>query len=145
MLTLLKRIFSRKSRLQSGGNGCCDVLDPLGRVLGQVYYSRPTSEMRRDYLYNLHNSLCTESNLNEVSKAALKAKAVHDVLVHEITIPYAEKIFISCSGFEKENGTTLDSATQAEQFDVLKKYHDHVLSRLVDIAYSVSTTLKKKN
>jgi len=145
MIKWLKKTFTRRRSLFCGGDGCVSVTDNLGREVGVIWYRRPTSDEILNYAWQEQKMVGSESQLREVSEfKGDKAQKIHEVLVRDFWIPWAEKVFTSCTGFLDEKKETLDNKPKAKQFEFLKKYKAHLLSGMVGVAFRQEESVKKK-
>ena len=138
--------FKMKKRniLQCGGEGLCDVM-VSGKVCGTIRYRRPTSDEKLDYIYQLQKGLGTESLLKEVNNSGEgKAKKCHEILIRELSIPMAKKIFIGSTGFTDKENKPIDLCTIDDQFKLISEYFSFALVDLVAYAYATQGIVKKK-
>jgi len=130
-----------------GGVGCVAVLDRLNREVARIYFRRPNSEEILTYVYEQQNIVGdSESRLREIqqTKSDKQVNKIHEVLVRDFYLPWAEKIFVRCEGYVDSNGKSLDTAGDKAQFDALKKYHSHSLVDMTAFAFEREGSVKKK-
>jgi hypothetical protein len=127
-----------------GGEGLCEVVI-AGKVCGTIRYRRPTSDEKLTYSYELQHGLGTEAQLKELAKAGDKARKCHEMMIRDISIPFAKKIFLGCEGFIDVSGKAIGELPADEQFNRVKEYYSHALVDLVAIAYTTEGAVKKKS
>lgn len=143
MFQFVSNIFA-KPRLQCGGEGICEVV-VSGKVAGTIRYRKPTSDEKLDYIYQLQNGLGTESQLKEIKTAGEnKAKKCHEILIRDLSIPLAEKIFITSTGFTDKDNKPIDALSTEAQFRMIAEYFSFALVDLVAYAYASQGVVKKK-
>lgn len=143
MFQFISNIFA-KPRLQCGGEGICEVV-VSGKVAGTIRYRKPTSDEKLDYIYQLQNGLGTESQLKEIKTAGEnKAKKCHEILIRDLSIPLAEKIFITSTGFTDKDNKPIDALSTEVQFKMIAEYFSFALVDLVAYAYASQGVVKKK-
>lgn len=140
-------LFARKPKMICGGVGCVAVCDRFGREVSRIFYRRPTSDEILSYVYEQQNVIGgSESKLREI-KATSKDKQLnkmHEMLVHDYYLPWAEKIFSRCEGYADADGKSLDKAEPKAQFKALKKFHSHNLVDMTAYAFEREGSVKKK-
>lgn len=137
-------IFKRKQKLLCGGDGLCEVV-VSGKVCGTIKYRRPTSDEILDYVYQLQNGLTSESTLKEIKDSeGNKSKKCHEILIRDLSIPMAKKVFLGSVGFYNEQGKPIDNEPIDKQFDYIAKYHSFAIIDLVAIVYQPQGYVKKK-
>jgi hypothetical protein len=110
-----------------------------------MWFMRPDSEMRLNYVYEMQEGISSEENLKKIKASKNRPKACHSLIVNEIAIPFAEKIFIRSEGYVADDGKPLETKSRVEQFEHLKKYHSHNLADMTAKAFEVDGTVKKKS
>ncbi len=137
-------LFKPRQPLRCGGEGLCDIISG-GKVCGTIKYRRPTSDEILDYVYQFQQGLGTESQLKEIKGTKdNKAKKCHEILIRDLSVPMAKKIFLGSTGFIDEQGKKLDTLSIDEQFAYIAKFHSFALVDLVAIVYQPQGYLKKK-
>lgn len=144
MFKWIVNIFKPRRQILCGGEGLCEVsID--GKVCGTIKYRRPMSDEMLDYLYQYQTALGTETQLKEIKDASgNKAKKCHEILVRDLSIPMAKKIFLGATGFITDVGEKIEDLSVDAQFDCLAKYHSFALVDLVAIVYQPQVFVKKK-
>ena len=130
-----------------GGVGCVAVCDRLGREVARIYFRRPTSDEILTYVYEQQNIIGgSEARLREIqaTKAEKQVNKIHDLLVKDFYLPWAEKIFARCEGYTDGDGKSLDKSEIKKQFEALKKYHSHSLVDMTAVAFEREGSVKKK-
>ena len=144
MFDFFVNVFKRKPLLQCGGEGLCEIL-VSGKIAGTIRYRNPTSDEKLDYVYQLQRGLGTESQLKEISTAdGNKAKKCHEILIRDLSIPLAKKIFIGSTGFIDNDGKQIDKYDTEKQFSLIAEYFGFSLVDLVAYAYATTGIVKKK-
>lgn len=144
MFDFLSNVFKRRPLLQCGGEGLCEII-VSGKVAGTIRYRNPKSDEKLDYVYQLQRGLGTESQLKEISGAeGNKAKKCHEILIRDLSIPLAKKIFIGSTGFIDNEGKQIDKYDTDKQFDLIAEYFGFALVDLVSYAYAAQGIVKKK-
>lgn len=142
---ILKNLFTRKKPIVCGGEGSVSVVDSLGREVGCLYYTRPDSDMKVSFAWDNQKEIEREGVLKEISLADHKIKKIYEVLVRDLYVPYARKIFTRCTGYVDENKKSLDNAGREEQMRVLEKFYVHHFADMAAAAFSPSHSVKKKD
>jgi len=137
-------LFKKKQPLVCGGNGCIEVYRE-GKTIGSVYYRRPTYEEILAYQYEYAEGIGSELQLKEIKRDKKKIKKIQEIVVRDLFLPNAEKIFVSSKGFYDDNDNPIDSLETEKQFNYIKKYHGYILVDMVAIAYKIDTICKKKH
>jgi len=130
-----------------GGSGSVAVCDRLGREVATLYFRRPDSDEILSYVYEQQNAIGgNEAKLRELqnTKTEKQVNRMHEMLVHDFYLPWAEKIFIRCEGYTDSNGKALDKAPKEQQFEALKKYYSHNLVDMTAFAFEREGSVKKK-
>ena len=139
----IKNVFCAPPQLICGGDGVIEII-VSNKVCGVIRYRRPTSDEKLDYLYQLQKGIGTELQLKEIQSANDKSKKCHEIMVRDLSIPFAEKIFLGSELFRDDHGKTIDNQPLNKQFDTLKTYWSHALVDMVAIAYATEGVVKKK-
>lgn len=126
-----------------GGEGAIDVV-VNHKVCGTIRYRRPTSDEKLDYLFQTQKGLGSESQLKEIKNSDNKDKKCFEILIRDLSIPFAKKIFISAEIFLDDNGEPIENNKNDKQFELLKTYWSHALVDMVAIAYAAEGVVKKK-
>ena len=143
MFQFISNMFS-KPRLQCGGEGICEVV-VSGKVAGTIRYRKPTSDEKLDYIYQLQQGLGTEAHLKEIKDSGgNKAKKCHEILIRDLSVPLAEKIFIGSTGFTDKDNKPIDNLSPEIQFKMIAEYFSFALVDLVAYAYASRGVVKKK-
>lgn len=147
MTKWIRRLFAGSTRpLHCGGQGYVQVLDPIGREVGKIFYTRPDSAAKRNYIYDLQHKLTEENSIKKLATAANKAVAIHDSMIAEIVTPYAKKIFAGCVGkFVDGSNKPIARLAHQEQFEVMMRWYANVMTDLVSEAYQQEGVVKKKS
>lgn len=135
--------FKRHSYFVCGGEGAIEVIKN-GKFCGIIYYRRPTSDEKLDYFYCMQKEIGTELQLKEIKNAKDKNKKCHEIILRDVSIPFAEKIFLRAEKFKGDKDNTIESKTPSKQFELLKLYWSNILVDLVSIAYEIEGIVKKK-
>ena len=144
MVTWFLNLFRDKPRLQCGGEGICEVV-VRGQVCGTIKYRKPTSDEKLDYVYRLQSGLGSEAQLKEISGAGEnKAQKCHEILIRDLSIPLAQKIFIGSTGFTDKENKPIDALSIENQFSLIAEYFSFALVDLVAHAYTADGVVKKK-
>lgn len=144
MWNWIVNLFKKKNLLMCGGEGLCEIV-VKGKVCGTIRYRRPTSNEKLDYTYQLQKELIKESKLKEISETKDdKAKKCHEILLRDISIPMARKIFICSSGFFDNEGKSIDNIDPGKQFEIIMEYYGYVLYDFCEYAYAAEGIVKKK-
>lgn len=145
MLRWIKGLFTPKQKLICGGQGCCEVVDSLDRPIAWLYYNRPDSETKMDYIYDVENIANNKSRLKEISVEKNTGKQAYDMVINELCVPYAEKVFVRCKGYVDEEKKSIDNLSKELQFNYLKTYYTHNLVDMVVNAFAINEKVKKKS
>lgn len=148
MIKWIKGLFTKKKSLICGGVGRCAVVDNLDREIGNIYFDRPTSKQKMDYIYDVENVANNKSKLKELSSEGngdSVSKKAYEVVINELCIPHAEKVFNKCDGYTDSDGNEISKLTREEQFNFLKEYYAHNLVDMVVCAFSIDEKIKKKS
>lgn len=143
MINYLINLLKPKKRIICGGEGAIEVIID-GKVCGIIKYRRPTSDEKLDYLFVSQKGLGTESQLKEITDSENKDKKCFEILIRDLSIPYAKKIFIGAEQFIDDKGKPIESNSADVQFCLLEKYWSHALVDMVAIAYAAEGVVKKK-
>ena len=148
MTNWIKKLFTKRKYIVCGGVACCEVTDKYGKVMAEIWYRRPTSDEVFNYMYDVQFGLASESNVKELSgEKSIKerAKKCHEIMLRDLSLPYAELIFDHCIGFYDDKLKDVFQLSKEEQFAFLGKYRSHNLIDLVIKAFETDGTLKKKD
>jgi hypothetical protein len=141
----MKRLLTAKRAIVGDGEGCCEVIDRFGRPVAWIWYRRPTSNDRLDFAYQQQNALTnSESGLREIRKAENKAKKLHELMLRDLHIPFAERVFVGCAGYVRGDGTKVESLARDDQFVYMKTNHAEHLTDMVSQVFAVEGIVKKK-
>jgi hypothetical protein len=143
MKKFIRYLFRHKTRLNCGGEGYCVIKDFYGREMGRLYYQRPDSDMRFDYTYALMNSLATEPRLREIESAVDKTKKSHEIMIRDLSLPFAQKLFVRSEGYKDDAGRKLEAMSKEEQFKHIAKYYVHHFISMVSEVFTPESVLKK--
>lgn len=146
MINWLRRLFTPKRPFICGGEGYIEVVDALGRPVAGMWYRRPTSDEKLDYVYQQQHALAnSEERLREVQEAGDKAKKCHEIIWRDLCLPFAETVFLRSWGYVDGKGGKLAPLGKDEQFVHLKEHQAHHLVDMVGIAFSAAGVVKKKS
>lgn len=148
----LRKIFSlflgRKHKFICGGIGHIDVVDNLGRIISQLYFNRPDSDMRLNYTYKYQDISSHDEHLREIDEDKKKGgdstKKIHQIIERDLFLPEAENIFSHSKGYLDSDNEIIDFLPKEKQFEILKKYWRHHLVSMVSLAYEDASNFKKK-
>ena len=138
----IKNVF-KPSPLVCGGEGVIEIA-LNNKTVSKIFYRLPTSDEKLDYVYQFQSGLGAQLQLKEIKDAKDKAKKCHEVLIRDLSIPFAKKVFTGARGFIDANGELIENKPINDQFELIKTYWSHVLTDLVAIAYATEGTVKKK-
>lgn len=144
MFNFFSRIFGKTQPLICGGKQEICVIHG-GKHIGSVFYIRPEYEQILAYQYKYTECLDSELHLKNIEKSKQKLKEMQDIIVKELFLPEAKKIFCGSKGFFDGNGKSIDNKSIDEQYDFVSKYFGYVLIDMVAIAFKVDTVCKKKH
>lgn len=146
MFNKIVKLFAGKPRpLMMGGVGCCEVVDRLDRVVGKLYFKRPNSQQKIDYIYDVENVANNQSKLKELGKTDNPSRNSYNYVIYELCVPYAEEIFEKAEGYRLEGGKEfIDLLPREKQLEYLKQYYMHNLIDMVVQAYAIEERVKKK-
>jgi len=143
----LKKLFARKPQMICGGTGCVAVCDRLGREMARLYFRRPESDEILTYVYEQQNAIVgKESKLRELQSINQdkQLNKMHEMLVHDFYLPWAEKIFIRSEGYLDGDKKSIDKTDAPEQFAILKRFYSHNLIDMTVAAFEREGSVKKK-
>jgi hypothetical protein len=136
--------FKSRRPLICGGSGEIEVHRD-GKLVGSIYYRRPTYEEILAYQYEYSDGLGSELQLKEIKNDNKKLKKIQEIVVRDLFLPNAEKIFIGSSGLVDGNGKPIEELQVKDQFKHIKKYHGYILVDMVAIAFKIDAVCKKKH
>ena len=143
MIRWFINFFKPRSRIICGGEGAIEIVIN-GKTCGIIKYRRPTSNEKLDYLFQTQKGIGTESQLKEIKGANDKGKKCFEILMRDLSIPYAKKIFLNAEIFIDDKGNPIENNKPDKQFDLLEKYWSHALVDMAAIAYATEGVVKKK-
>jgi hypothetical protein len=145
MFQWITKILPRKKSFVCGGEGCIEFADSNKKTIGKIWYRKPTSDMILDYTYQSLNGLSSESNLRELESSKKKEKTCHEIMIRDLCIPFAGKVYLRCEGFVTEDKKPLEQLERDEQLAYLIKWQSHMVVQMVMIAFAVDSVVKKKS
>jgi len=143
MIRWLRGLFSQKTKPICGGQGRCDVVDGLGRVVAKIWFARPDSDLQLEYVYAMQESLSNQKEILKFSKSSGGVKEFHKDVYLNKTIPFAKKIFIKSEGYKTDTGEDVGLLESDEQFNHIRDFHIHHLADVVSVAFSNVYAVKK--
>lgn len=142
-MNLLKKLFSKKEKLLCGGVGILEIKDKLNNVIGSIKYNRPNSDQKLDYIFKMQSGIIKEDSLKQISNSDNKMHSTYKIMVENICMPYAKKIFVSANGYFID-GQKIEEFDKEKQFELIKKYYGYHLVKMIEYAFEDNSILKKK-
>lgn len=143
----IKRFFTPQKNFICGGEGFIEFVDALGRVKSKIYFMRPDSDMRLNYAHEYQDKTANDKQLREIKadqdKGGNTSKKIYQIIIRDLFLPYAEKIFSRSEMYCDENRKPIDNWEKEKQFALIKKYYSHHLINMVTTAFGDDSTLKK--
>lgn len=146
LLNKIVGLFVKNSDGFCGGIECVDIVGRYGTdTKMKIYYTRPTSDMILSYTYDYQMIIEDDNKLKQISKKKNQFAEMAKLLMENIFIPSAKRIFHHCEGFKDDSGKPLENKKPEEQFELLSKYHSYYFADLCNIAFSLTNKCKKKD
>jgi hypothetical protein len=141
---VIQKIVEKKKesfKFICGGEACVEVCNDFGKTIAKLFYNRPDADQKLNFIHVCSTKTAPTSQLAEMAKDKEK---LDQTIMKDIYLPFSYELFSRCEGYTDDCGNDLSKISAEEQLEYLKKYWWHHLARMVDIAFSDNSSVKKK-